>query len=63
MEQSHVDLFKAGVRSYDQTIPYVRNQELIREMQVFEAQRMGTRKAEATAAAAAAGGNQKRKWF
>ncbi len=61
MEQSHVDLFKSGVRSYEQTIPYVRNQELIREMQVFEAQRMGTRKAEAEAAAA--GDKQKRKWF
>ncbi|MGI5922359.1 MAG: type IV pilus twitching motility protein PilT [Lentisphaeria bacterium] len=58
MEQSHVDLFKSGVRSYEQTIPYVRNQELIREMQVFEAQRMGARKAEA-----AANEKQKRKWF
>jgi twitching motility protein PilT len=58
MEQSHVDLFKSGLRSYEQTIPYVRNQELIREMQVFEAQRMGARKAEA-----AANEKQKRKWF
>jgi twitching motility protein PilT len=58
MEQSHVDLFKSGVRSYEQTKPYVRNQELIREMQVFEAQRMSNQKAEAEAA-----DKQKRKWF
>jgi len=51
MEQSFVDLYMAGKRTYEQTLPLVRSTELIRQMQVQEASRM---KPEAA---------KKRKWF
>jgi twitching motility protein PilT len=51
MEQSYVDLYMAGKRTYEQTLPLVRTTELIRQMQVQEASRM---KPEAA---------KKRKWF
>lgn len=51
MEQSYVDLYMAGKRTYEQTLPLVRSTELIRQMQVQEASRM---KPEAA---------KKRKWF
>jgi twitching motility protein PilT len=53
MEQSYVDLYMAGKRTYEQTLPLVRTGELIRQMQVQEA----ARNEEAT------GGSKKRKWF
>jgi Tfp pilus assembly pilus retraction ATPase PilT len=53
MEQSYVDLYMAGKRTYEQTAPLVKTGELIRQMQVQEASRN----------AEAAGGAKKRKWF
>jgi twitching motility protein PilT len=53
MEQSYVDLYMAGKRSYEQTLPLVKTGELIRQMQVQEAGRNEE----------AAGGAKKRKWF
>ena len=38
MEQSHVDAFLAGDRSYDQTIPYIKTPELLRQVQTKAAQ-------------------------
>lgn len=37
MEQSYFDLYMAGLRSFEQTIPLVASQELIRQMQQNEA--------------------------
>jgi twitching motility protein PilT len=54
MEQSLVDLYMAGKRTYEQTLPLVKSGELVRQMQVKEAAR----------AADATGGTKKRgKWF
>ncbi|NLF19708.1 MAG: PilT/PilU family type 4a pilus ATPase [Lentisphaerae bacterium] len=53
MEQSLVDLYMDGKRTYEQTRPLVKSEELIRQMQVQEAAR----------AAAAHGAPKKRKWF
>jgi twitching motility protein PilT len=54
MEQSYVDLYMAGLRSFDQTIPLVESHELIRQMQQNEA-RMA-------AEAAGLNTNKKRGW-
>ena len=54
MEQSYVDLYMMGERTYDQTIPLVHSNELIHQMQVREAQRN---------AEAAGKGKKKRRWF
>jgi twitching motility protein PilT len=51
MEQSFVDLYMAGKRTYEQTLPLVKTSELIRQMQMQEALRM---KPDAA---------KKRKWF
>ncbi len=40
MEQSHFDLYMAGRRSYEQTLPLIKNRDLIRQMQIQEAQRL-----------------------
>jgi len=53
MEQSLVDLYMAGKRTYEQTLPLVKSAELIRQMQIQEAARHE----------AASGGAKKRKWF
>ncbi|MCC6440792.1 MAG: PilT/PilU family type 4a pilus ATPase [Rhodanobacteraceae bacterium] len=54
MEQSYFDLYMADQRSYDQTAPQIRNPELLRRMQINEAQRN----------AQAAGLNKKKRgWF
>jgi len=57
MEQSYVDLYLSGVRSYEQTLPLVHSEELIRQMQTQEAQRM------AGGGAQGGAGGKKRKWF
>ena len=54
MEQSYVDLYLAGKRTYEQTLPMVRSEELIRQMQTHEAQRISGGKSTDT---------KKRKWF
>ena len=38
MEQSHVDAFLAGDRSYEQTIPYIKNPELLKQVHMKAAQ-------------------------
>ena len=53
MEQSLFDLYMAGDRTYDQTLPMITGPELIRQMQTHEAQ----------IAAAAAGKGKRKKWF
>ena len=55
MEQSYVDLYLTGVRTYEQTLPLVHSEELIRQMQTHEAQRISGGDAQ--------GGAKKRKWF
>ncbi|MBN2451675.1 MAG: PilT/PilU family type 4a pilus ATPase [Lentisphaeria bacterium] len=42
MEQSYVDLYLAGKRTYEQTKPLVKSSELIRQMQTEEARRMAS---------------------
>ena len=37
MEQSHFNLYMAGQRGYEQTLPYIRNRDLLRQMQANEA--------------------------
>jgi twitching motility protein PilT len=54
MEQSYVDLYMMGERTYEQTIPLVRSSELIHQMQIREAKRT---------AEAAGKGAKKRRWF
>lgn len=41
MEQSHFDLYMSGRRSYEQTVPFVRNKDLLRQMQQNEAAGLG----------------------
>ena len=41
MEQSYFDLYEAGKRSYEQTVPIIKNPDMRRQMQVIEAQRLG----------------------
>ncbi|MFA6815683.1 MAG: PilT/PilU family type 4a pilus ATPase [Lentisphaeria bacterium] len=56
MEQSYFDVYMAGLRSYKQTIPYVKAEELLHQMQVNEA-KMAKEKAEAN------GTKKKKGWF
>ncbi|HQL88311.1 MAG: PilT/PilU family type 4a pilus ATPase [Lentisphaerae bacterium] len=76
MEQSYFDLYEDGKRSYDQTLPLIRNPDMIRQMQMLEAQRLkgGGRKGAAPApppdpdpspenAPAPEPAKPKRKWF
>lgn len=53
MEQSYFDLYMADVRSYEQTEPLIKREELLRQMQTREAQK----------AAEAAGQGKKKRWF
>ena len=55
MEQSHYDLYVDGVRTYEQTIPVIKNPDLVRDMHMREAQ-----KAES---AAGLDKKKKSKWF
>lgn len=41
MEQCHFDLYMAGKRSYEQTLPYIRTPDLKRQMGLREAGQMG----------------------
>ena len=65
MEQSYVDLYLAGKRTYEQTLPMVRSDELIRQMQTHEAQRIagGTGGSGGGGGGGGKGGGKKRKWF
>ena len=71
MEQSYFDLYEAGKRSYDQTLPLIRNPDMVRQMQTIEARRLSgggrgaTASLDATPAAAPAPepAKPKRKWF
>lgn len=54
MEQSYFDLYMAGLRSFEQTIPLVTSQELVRQMQQNEAR--------LNAQAAGMDPNKKRGW-
>lgn len=74
MEQSYFDLYEDGKRSYDQTLPLIRNPDIIRQMQMIEAQRLkgGGRKGATPAPApdpspenapAQEPAKPKRKWF
>ncbi|MBQ9367633.1 MAG: PilT/PilU family type 4a pilus ATPase [Victivallales bacterium] len=40
MEQSHFELYMNGKRSYEQTLPYIKNNDLKRQMQQQEAMRL-----------------------
>ena len=40
MEQSHFDLYVDGVRSYEQTLPFIHTPDLKRQMQMREAQKL-----------------------
>ena len=40
MEQSHFELYMNGKRTYDQTLPYIKNNDLKRQMQQQEAMRL-----------------------
>ena len=40
MEQSHFELFMNGKRTYEQTLPYIKNNDLKRQMQQQEALRL-----------------------
>lgn len=74
MEQSYFDLYEAGKRSYDQTLPLIRNPDMVRQMQMIEAKRLtggAGRNAPAPAPAPAPSpeapapepAKPKRKWF
>jgi twitching motility protein PilT len=57
MEQCHFNLYMAGKRSYEQTLPFIKNKDLLRQMQMKEASSLGkgkgARKAPAPAPAPA----------
>ncbi|MBO4513025.1 MAG: PilT/PilU family type 4a pilus ATPase [Victivallales bacterium] len=42
MEQCHFNLYMAGKRSYEQTLPFIKNKDLLRQMQINEASNLGT---------------------
>ena len=44
MEQSMFDLYMDGKRSFEQTLPYIKIPDLVRQMQAKEAQRFGNAK-------------------
>ncbi|MBR6371604.1 MAG: hypothetical protein IKS20_00335, partial [Victivallales bacterium] len=41
MEQCHFNLYMAGKRSYEQTLPFIKNKDLLRQMQMNEASNLG----------------------
>ena len=53
MEQCHFNLYMAGKRSYDQTLPHIKNNDLLRQMQMKEASSLGMGKGTRKAAPAA----------
>ena len=50
MEQCHFNLYMAGQRSYEQTLPFIKNKDLLRQMQINEASNLGTGKGKRKAA-------------
>lgn len=61
MEQSHFELYMSGARTYEQTLPFVKNRDLIRQMQQKEASGLASDTTQSAQTDSDA--SKKRRWF